>query len=66
MATTAMLFDFSGEGEKAEMQSFFMASWKGLDVGWTAAGQEQNEQIAPPLSACLHLSLSGRKYKTTT
>lgn len=48
------------------MQSFFMASWKGLDVGWTAAGQEQEEQIAPPLSAYLHLSLSGRKYKTTT
>lgn len=29
------------------MQSFFMASWNGLDVGWTAAGQKQKEQIAP-------------------
>lgn len=37
------------------MQSFFMASWNGLDVGWTAAGQEQKEQIAPLSSAYLHL-----------
>lgn len=32
-------------------------------TAWLGAGREQ---IAPRRSACLHLSLSGRKYKTTT
>lgn len=35
------------EGGEAEMQSFFMASQNGWDVGWATAGQEQKEKIAP-------------------